>query len=197
MQQYVKDAVAGLRGERLFAVNAFSAAVGFPPASVMNFTAGAQHGTMYGTLLFVLSNVLGGVVAMLVIRMLLRGYILRRMGGYENKWRAIGRAIEREGAFTMVTLMRLSPVVPFSPMTALLALTPVGMLDFVTGSALGLLPFTLVYSYIGSVGQQTASSGEWDPVQLGLVVFGLLVTVVLTRRIGRVAQNALDGPKAS
>jgi len=67
----------------------------------------------------------------------------------------------------------------------------------VTGSALGLLPFTLVYSYIGSVGQQTASSGEWDPVQLGLVVFGLLVTVVLTRRIGRVAQNALDGPKAS
>ena len=51
----------------------------------------------------------------------------------------------------MVTLMRLSPVVPFSPMTALLALTPVGMVPFVAGETVGLLPFVVVYSYVGSV----------------------------------------------
>lgn len=45
------------------------------------------------------------------------------------------------------------------------------------------------------VGQQ-AASGEWDPVQLGLGAGGLLVTVVLTRKIGRVVQAALDGAKA-
>lgn len=151
MQDYVKEAVSELRGTKLFAVNAVSAAVGFPPASIMNLTAGAQHGTLWGSLLFVASNVVGGIVALLLIRTCLRGFILRRIGGHEAKWQAIGRAIEREGALAMVTLMRLSPVVPYSPMTALLALTPVGMLPFVAGSAVGLLPFVVVYSYVGSV----------------------------------------------
>ena len=173
-----------------------SCLTGVPPASGPNLAAGLYHGVVKGTALFLLGAVLAALVSVALTRSFLRGLILSKMAAYEEKRIAIEAAIEKEGALMIVILLRLSPAMPLAPANILLGLTTVGIAPLLAGTAMGLLPFTAVYAYVGSVGQQAAEGGS-NRTQLAAQIVGILATVALTLKITRVAQKALDGAQAA
>mmetsp|Transcript_14245 Transcript_14245/g.27109 ORF Transcript_14245/g.27109 Transcript_14245/m.27109 type:complete len:203 (-) Transcript_14245:186-794(-) len=174
---------------------ALGAFVGFPPISVLNLAAGVQFGVLLGTGLFLLGSTIGAVLALLLVQNLLRGVLLRNMTSWRPKWEAMDGAIKKEGPLIIVTLLRLSPAMPFSLCNLILGLTSVDLGSYTLGTAVGLVPFSLVYSYIGSVGKQAASGGMSldDPLRIGITTAGLLATVGLTYKVGVIAQKALKG----
>jgi uncharacterized membrane protein YdjX (TVP38/TMEM64 family) len=56
-----------------------------------------------------------------------------------------------EGGIWTVALIRLSPILPFTPANAVLGLTPMRLRDLVAGTALGMAPGILLYSWAGSL----------------------------------------------
>jgi len=73
-------------------------------------------------------------VSVVLVRTLLKSFVLRKMAAYESKRRALDAAIEKEGAFMIVMLLRLSPAMPLAPANALLGLTSVGLLPYTLGT---------------------------------------------------------------
>ncbi len=176
------------------ALSAASALTGFPPASGPNLLAGSLFGPLLGTACFMLGTMLGSVVSFALVRTVLRGWLMRRMASYAPQWKGIDLAIAREGAFFIVMLLRLSPAMPLAIANAVLGLTSVGFVPYALGTACGLLPFSFIYVYVGSLGKQmTEGAGLFDdPLQLALTVAGLVTTAGLTWKISKVATAALD-----
>lgn len=165
---------------------------GIPPPSGINLAAGLYHGTIGGTALFMLGATAACFTSALLVRSLFKSFVLRKMAVWDSKRIALDAAIQKEGAFLIVTLLRLSPVMPVAPANILLALTSVNLAAYTLGSFVGLLPFVFVYAYAGSIGQTVSADGETDSTQLALQLFGVIATILLTVKVGKVAQSALD-----
>src|SRR5262249_56256441 len=56
-----------------------------------------------------------------------------------------------EGGVTTVALVRLSPLLPFTPSNAVMGLTPMRLRDIVLGTAVGMAPGIVLYSWAGSL----------------------------------------------
>ncbi|EOD38101.1 hypothetical protein EMIHUDRAFT_200551 [Emiliania huxleyi CCMP1516] len=70
---------------------------------------------------------------------------------------ALDRAIAKEGALSIVVLLRLSPAMPLVLASALLAFTQVSLGPYTAGTVVGLLPFSAVYCYAGAAGAEVAA----------------------------------------
>ena len=173
--------------------NVVSSATGLPPQTMLNLAAGSYHGVTVGTLLFVVSATIGGLLGFLLMRTLLRGMLLRAkfMQPHRSKWEALDRAISMEGAVRLVTLLRLSPAIPFMPATALLSFTEVSFAAFAIGTLIGLVPFTAIYAFVGVAGKELLTGGLRNPQTLALTAFGVATTIALTVYINSVASTAL------
>lgn len=66
------------------------------------------------------------------------------------KARALSDLAARGGILT-VALVRLSPILPFTPANAVMGLTPMRLRDLVLGTALGMAPGTILYAWAGSL----------------------------------------------
>jgi uncharacterized membrane protein YdjX (TVP38/TMEM64 family) len=161
----------------------------FVPGSAMTIGAGAAFGVVLGTILGSLAATLGAASAFLVSRYCARGWIERRIRG-QPMYTAIDRAVARDGR-KIVLLTRLSPVFPFTLLNYAFGLTHVSLRDYVLASWVGMLPGTAMYAYFGSLARASAEPHEWTRVEWGLSLLGLLVTVVVTVSVTRVARNAL------
>ena len=111
------------------------------------------------------------------------------------RFAALQGAIEKQG-FKILTLVRLSPVFPFTVVNYAFGLTRVSFSTYVLGSFLGMLPGTLMYVYLGSAVGDIAtlsSEGVGDAGWQGEVLKwgGLAATVIVTIFITRVARKAL------
>ena len=93
-------------------------------------------------------------------------------------------------------LTRLSPLFPFNLLNFAFGLTSVSLLPYVVASWIGMLPGTLMYVYLGSAAKSLAElatgrvEGGWG--QRTLFGVGLLVTVIVTVFVARVAGKALS-----
>ena len=67
-----------------------------------------------------------------------------------NKFKAIDRAIGKNG-FRVVTLLRLSPLLPLALSNYFYGLTSVDLPAYVAGSWLGMLPGTVLYVIAGEL----------------------------------------------
>ena len=65
-----------------------------------------------------------------------------------NKFRAVDKAIGKNG-FKVVTLLRLSPLLPLALSNYFYGLTSVDLASYVAGSWLGMLPGTVLYVIAG------------------------------------------------
>jgi uncharacterized membrane protein YdjX (TVP38/TMEM64 family) len=191
-----REWVAGLGfwGPAAFIAGYALAVVGFVPGSALTLAAGAVFGLAYGTVYVFIAAVIGSGAAFLVSRYVARAAVERRIEG-NPRFAAIDRAIAQQGR-KIVFLLRLSPVFPFNLLNYALGLTRVRFVDYMIAS-LGMLPGTLVYVYLGTVGAEAAaavggaevgrSPGEW-----ALLVVGLLATVAVTAFVTRIARRALQ-----
>ena len=175
------------------AVAVLSGFSSIPPTSLVNLAAGTLHGVFFGSFLYLIGTTIGGLGTLLVVR-ILRDVLLRQecMLKHKDTWEAFDAAIEAEGPLKLVTLLRLSPAMPFAPTSGLLGLTRVPLLQFCVGTFGGLAPFTVVYSYVGTVGREMVTGNLLDdPLQLSMTLFGLVATIYVTYRIGVMASVAL------
>lgn len=163
--------------------------VGFP-ASVLTLGAGAVYGVVTGSLLVVLGATLGATAAFLVGRYLARGLVERRVAT-QPRFAAVDRAVGRAG-FKMVLLTRLSPVFPFVVLNYAFGITQVKLQDYFWASLIGMLPGTVLYVYLGSIAAAVATGDAvTSPVRTAATAAGLVMTIVVTIYVTRVARQAL------
>ncbi len=183
----------GLWGPLVFIGGYAAAVVAFVPASALTLAGGAIFGLARGTLYVFAAATLGSSLAFLVSRYWARGPIERKLAGNE-RFASIDRAVGEQGR-KIVFLLRLSPVFPFNLLNYALGLTQVRFADYVI-AALGMLPGTLLYVYLGTVGGEAAAAAagagmERSTAETALLVLGLVATVVVTTLVTRIARRAL------
>lgn len=204
----VKDYLAGLLqviesvgswGPVLLAGVYAVACVLFVPGSILTLGAGFLFGVVRGTIAVSAGSVLGATAAFLIGRTLLRGWIEKRVAAYP-RFQAIDRAVGKEG-FKIVLLVRLSPVFPFNLLNYAFGLTNVRLWQYVLASWIGMLPGTLMYVYLGSALKSLADVAAGAPKggapQTVFFVAGLVMTVVATVVVTRVARRALSDAVAA
>ena len=157
--------------------------------AVLTLGAGTIFGVVKGSILVSVASTLAATVAFLIGRYLARDWVAKQIEN-QPKFKAIDAATEREG-WKIVGLTRLSPVFPFVFLNYAFGLTKVSLQDYVIASWIGMMPGTIMYVYLGSIGQ-AASGGGKTPAEWALFVVGLLATVAVTVYVTKIAQKALN-----
>ena len=162
------------------------------PGSVLTLGAGAVFGVSRGIVIVWISATLGATAAFLVGRYLVRGWVAAKIAA-NPKLQALDATVTREGR-TIVLLMRLSPVVPFNLLNYVFGATRVSLRDYVLASAIGMLPGTAMYVYLGSVAGELAagSARARTPLEWAFYGVGLAATVAVTVYLTRVARASLS-----
>jgi uncharacterized membrane protein YdjX (TVP38/TMEM64 family) len=186
---------AGAAGVAIFAVAYVAATVLLLPGSVLTAGAGFAYGPIWGTLLVSPVSVAAATLAFVLGRTVARGWIARRIAG-NPRFAAVDEAIGESG-FKIVLLLRLSPLFPFNLLNYALGLTRLSLRDYVVSSALGMLPGTILYVYLGSLvtsASELASAGG-EAVRAPRTVLywgGLAATIGATWLVTRIARRALS-----
>ena len=112
--------------------------------------------------------------------------------GKNRKFAAIDSAIGREG-WKIVFLLRLTPLLPFNLSNYLYGLTSVAFWPYVMASWIGMMPGTILFVYIGSLGKTAAeaAAGGADTGKLVLNAVAFLATVAVTVYVTKIARKAL------
>ncbi|XP_057490737.1 uncharacterized protein LOC130776499 [Actinidia eriantha] len=168
------------------------------PAIPLTMSAGLLFGSITGTIIVSISGTMAASVAFLIARYFARDRILKLVEG-NKKFLAIDKAIGENG-FRVVTLLRLSPLLPFSLGNYLYGLTSVKFIPYVLGSWLGMLPGTWAYVSAGAFGRAIIQEeselglpgGSSQLLTLGL---GLLATALAAAYVTKLAKDAIKDIK--
>ena len=157
------------------------------PGSVLTAAAGTLFGITAGSIYVSVAATLGATLAFLVGRYLARGEVEKMIAGNE-RFTAIDSAVAGEG-WKIVFLTRLSPVFPFALLNYAYGVTRVKLRDYFVASWIGMMPGTVLYVYIGSIGK-AASEGR-TPAQWVMYGLGLVATIIVTIYVTKIARRAL------
>lgn len=182
----------GVAGKALYALVYAVATVLLFPASLLTVAAGFAFGLGWGIAVVWVGATAGAALAFLVARHVARERV-EKVARKREDFRAIDQAIGEEG-WRIVALLRLSPLVPFSLSNYLYGLTAIRFGPYVLASAAGMLPGTVLYTYLGVAGRAAAaaSAGEKrSSLEWAALATGLAATVVATVLITRMARREL------
>lgn len=186
VQSWVKD--LGVTGWVIYALVYAVCCVFFVPATILTLGAGAIFGLAKGTAIVVVGATLGATLSFLLARTVLRKKVESMTSG-NAKFRALDRAIEKEGA-KIVFLIRLAPIFPFTYINYAFGLTGVKLLPYTMSTMLGIIPGTFAFIYLGFSGAQ-AAAGEADQTRLVINIAGAIIALVATIFVARVATRAI------
>ena len=183
----------GATGVALFIIVYALSAVAFLPGSLLTLIAGFAYGPVGGLLVASPASVLGATAAFLLGRSFLRDWAQRKLDRYPTA-RALRGAIGRH-SFKLIVLLRLSPILPYNGLNYALGLTDVTLGRYVVASAIGMLPGTWLYVYLGSLATSAAGLGTTAATngrgRLWLALVGLVTTIVAVAIVARTARLAL------
>ena len=183
-QNWVKG--YGALGWIIFIIVYAIATFALVPGALLTIAAGVIWG-LWGFPIVVAGAVVGSAISFLVARYALFERV-QKMLETRPKLRAVNDAISDEG-WKVVFLLRLSPALPFSLQNWFLGITSVGFWSSQIATLVGILPGTLLYVWIGSLGGQAGD----DMSTVKYIVFGvgLLATLAVTILVTRKAQEKL------
>src|SRR5262249_31165984 len=192
-QAFLRQALVGIAGlgpwgPVIFVLLYVAATVLSLPGAILTLGAGFVFGVVKGSIIVSISATLGATAAFLVGRYLARDWVAKKIEG-NAKFKAIDKAVAREG-WKIVGLTRLSPVFPFVLLNYAFGITQVSLRDYVLASAVGMVPGTVMYVYIGSLAQ-VAGQRQRTPAEWALYGVGLLATIIVTIFVTRIAKKAL------
>jgi uncharacterized membrane protein YdjX (TVP38/TMEM64 family) len=137
---------------RLLAVLAYiglytaAVALSLPGATFLTVAGGFLFGLALGATAAVIGATIGATVIFLVARTALGEPLLKRAGP-----RAIKLAENfREDAFSYLLFLRLVPAFPFFLVNLVPAFAGVGLVPFVTATAIGIIPGGIAYAFAGT-----------------------------------------------
>jgi uncharacterized membrane protein YdjX (TVP38/TMEM64 family) len=164
------------------------------PGSLLTLAGGFLFGIGRGITYVSIGATLGATLAFLVGRHLLRRWIVEKVGS-NLKFQALDEAVAREG-WKIVLLVRLCPIFPFPVTNYGFGITRVSVREYILASWIGMLPAMVVLVYIGSLASSLANLGaggrERTPLEWTLYGVGLVMAIVVTIYITRIAKRALE-----
>jgi uncharacterized membrane protein YdjX (TVP38/TMEM64 family) len=181
----------GVAGAFVFVGVYALATVLFLPGAIFTIAAGLVYGIAGGTAVALVGATIGASLAFLTGRYLLRKRI-ESFFRHNQKFAAIDEAIGKQG-WKIVGLLRLSPLIPFNASNYFYGITSIGFWPYLLASAVGMLPGTLLYAYLGAIGQAGLSGGKngHSPLEWTFLGLGLLATIGVTIFVSRLAKEAL------
>ena len=173
----------------------------FIPGSLLTLGAGYVFsravGQGPGIALAILAVWVGATVGACLAFLLGRFVLRDAAASWYAKFRvmaAIDRAVAVQG-LKVVTLLRLSPVVPFAPLNYVLGLTSVAFREYAVATAWGIVPGTAAFVFIGSTVNSVGDSGDGGGgsggAKIAVYVVGALATLGAVVLISRFASRAL------
>lgn len=163
---------AGIYGPIIFiGLYAFSA-IAFLPATPFTLAAGVVFDPLTAICLVVLGANLGAIMSFSIARVLGESFVKKLV---HEKFHVLDTWNEqiRAHGLSVVLLLRIIPVFPFSPLNYLLGLTEVRFTQYVLGTVIGILPATTAYVLLGG------SVGSMNIVQFFLAVFVLCILIAI------------------
>jgi len=142
------------------------------PGIVLTVTGGVVYGTVWGTVLSTLGATLGALAAFWIARYLLPQGAWQHFGQHRLLAR-FERAV-RERPLRFVLSVRFAPIFPFNAVNYLFGLTPLPWTTYMLGTALGILPGSLVCSWLGASGERALQQGQLGPFWVALSLLALL-----------------------
>lgn len=178
----------------LFILIYIAAALTLAPAFFLTVAAGAMFGVLRGSVIVFVGASLGASAVYVLASPLSRSRWMSRLTR-DPRVAAVRSAIVGEGAWVMF-LLRLSPLIPYTPLNYALALSGVRYRDFAVALA-GMVPATIMYTYYGKVVGDVAAlaagvSPPRGPEYYVLLVVGLVAIIVSTMMISRAARRAVS-----
>jgi uncharacterized membrane protein YdjX (TVP38/TMEM64 family) len=176
----------------LFIILYIVGAILFVPGSILTIGAGVLFGLLWGSIYVSIGATTGATAAFLIGRYLARDWVRKQLEG-NRKFAAIDEAVGREG-WKIVLLTRLSPVFPFNLLNYAFGLTAVTLRDYLIATWIGIMPGSVLYVYLGSIGGNLAASGQSHrtPAQWALNIVGLAATLGVAIYASRLASRALN-----
>ena len=185
---------AGAAGVLVYVLAYAVGAICMVPSSLLMMGAGMAYGPIWGTVIASPASVVAATLAWFVGRTVAR----RRVAGWaaaDPRFEALDAAVADRG-LQIVTLARLSPLLPFTLLNLAFGVTTVRLRDYALGSLVGLLPVTVLYVYIGSVVGELAlgrgAAAAASPARHVLTAVGLAATIAVTVYVTRLARKALS-----
>lgn len=153
--------------------------------------AGTVFGPVKGTFLVSISLSSAAAISATLSRRIARqrGFSLRNL---DEKAAAVDLAIAKKSWHTpllLVTLLRLSPVLPFTFSNYLAGITSIELPIFFLGTLLGTLPTQAIYVSAGALGRKALQGGVKLPKEVMLL--GVLATAAAVLLIGHVASQTI------
>ncbi|CAE8679693.1 unnamed protein product [Polarella glacialis] len=162
------------------------------PATPLTITAGYLFGLPLGFGCAVLAAGVAGSISFLLSRTFLRPMVSRLAAGSEV-FRRLNRAVELKG-FSIIFLLRLSPLMPFSILSYSCGLSRVRFPIFLCANVLGFIPATLGLTFLTTTVHRLSKSGSSMPWP-ALAACGVL-TALLVGLAAKVAQRAVETAEA-
>ncbi|KAL1806587.1 hypothetical protein DCAR_0832404 [Daucus carota subsp. sativus] len=163
------------------------------PAAVLSLGGGYLFGLTVGFCADSIGATAGATVAFLLGKTIARSFVVSKSKDYPQL-QAVSLAIEKSG-FKIVVLLRLVPLLPFSMLNYLLSVTPIPLGKYMVASWVGMMPMTLALVYIGTTLKNISDVTEWHEfsnTRWAFLILGVVLSVVLTICITKVAKSALD-----
>ncbi len=148
------------------------------PSTLLTIGGGWLFGMTKGAIFSFVGGMLGSIIAFFLSHNFAHSWFAKRLESYP-KSKLLMHAIEEEG-LKMVFLTRLSPIIPFALSNYLFGLTKISFRDYLVGT-LAIIPSTLVNAYIGSLLQNIDKPIKYHPLQLLLLLIGLVSISFLIR----------------
>ena len=180
----------------VFVLIYIAAALTIAPAFFLTVAAGALFGFWKGSLLVFIGASLGASAVYAVASPLASSAWMERVTS-NPRVAAVKAAIVGEGAWVMF-LLRLSPLIPFTPLNYALSLSGVRYRDYVV-ALLGMIPAIFIYVYYGKVVGDVAAlaagvSPPRGPAYYALAIVSVIAILITTALISRAARRALVRP---
>lgn len=177
----------GLWGPLVFALCYVLAVAALVPGSVLNASAGALFGVGVGTLAVLAGATAGAALSFGLARVLGRPAMARYLG--TGRIARLDALLSRR-AFESVLVLRMASVFPFGAVNYGAGVAGVRFAPYIAGTALGIVPGTLVYTGLGDALREPGSPLVWI-APVGLVLLSAfswwLARLVRSRTAG-------DGP---
>jgi len=164
---------------------AITTTLGFP-GNVSTIAGGAVFGLYWGTLWSLIGATLGAVGAFLLARYLVHDWAAHRFG-QQALLQRINQAIVHK-PMRFILAVRFTPLSPFSLVNFVLGLTPIDLKTYTIGTFFGIIPLTIVNTWLGVAGKEALSGGDRLPFFLALGALTLLSVLPLLVKQKRVTQ---------
>ena len=164
------------------------------PAFFLTVAAGALFGVWEGSVIVFVGASLGASAVYAVASPLADSRWMTRVTS-NPRVAAVRSAIVDQGVWIMF-LLRLSPLIPYTPLNYALALSGVRYRDFLV-ALLGMIPAILMYTYYGKVVGDVAAlaagvSPPRGPEYYAMAATSIVAILVTTAIVTRAAQRALQ-----